>query len=304
MLTKTQLKKIEEAIKKRFVVFTYEALGEEALSEDEIKELQKLGLLRANARHFVGDAYTLGRISKLIKHADLKDMSFNQVMETAKKLKPTTGVERKAMDWASNHAGQYIRGIGDDISKEIGAATSRVALEALRDVREGVSAAIVKRETTSQLRSTLFHAVKVKHKDWQRVASTEMHEAIQRGVHSEILETGGKDQLVYKQPSPTACKHCKRLFLDSSGAPKVFKLSELADNNFGKRAADWKPVIGAVHPWCQCQLLIIPDGYNFVKHPTTGAVRLEYTGETATQSTEKSFGSDSDIGDEDCTCSY
>jgi hypothetical protein len=168
-----------------------------------------------------------------------------------------------------------------------------------------VISAISDRKTTSQLKSVLYESIKVKHKDWQRVASTEMHEAIQRGVHSEILSTHGKDQLVYKLPSPTACKHCKRLFLNSAGIPKVFKISELADNNFGKKAVDWEPVIGAVHPWCQCQLLIVPDGYDFVKHPTTGKVRLEYTGETAAPTTEKSFGvHDMDSDDEDCTCGY
>jgi hypothetical protein len=304
VLTKAQLKKIEEAIKRRFLVFTYEALGEEALSEEEINQLKKLGLLRTGTRHFIGDAYTLGRISTLVKHARLKDITFAEAMDVAKTLKPMTGVEKQAIKWSSTHAGQYVRGIGDDISKELGAATSRVALSALREVREGVSSAIRDRSTTSELRSTLYHAIKVKHKDWQRVASTEMHEAIQRGVYSEVRRVHGDSQLVYKQPSPSACAHCRRVFLKSDGTPRVFKLSELEDNNFGKKAADWGPVIGAVHPWCQCQLLVIPDGYDFVKDPKTGKARLEYTGETAAPSTEKSFHSDREAEEDECICGY
>ena len=40
MLTKKQLKQIEEIIKKRFLRFSFESLGEAALTEEELKILQ------------------------------------------------------------------------------------------------------------------------------------------------------------------------------------------------------------------------------------------------------------------------
>ncbi len=51
------------------------------------------------------------------------------------------------------------------------------------------------------------------------------------------------------------CPDCRRLFLED-GAPRVFPLSELRANgtNVGVKRANWKPVLGPVHPWC------LPEG--------------------------------------------
>lgn len=42
-------------------------------------------------------------------------------------------------------------------------------------------------------------------------------------------------------------------------------MSELADTNHGLKAADWLPTIGSVHPYCRCQLSVVPEGYEFEK---------------------------------------
>ena len=31
--------------------------------------------------------------------------------------------------------------------------------------------------------------------------------------------------------------------------------------NIGVKVKDWKPVIGATHPWCNCDLEYVPFGY-------------------------------------------
>ena len=47
--------------------------------------------------------------------------------------------------------------------------------------------------------------------------------------------------------------------------PKVFKMSELIANgdNYGLKQADWKPVVGTIHPNCMCPLNVMPPGTKF-----------------------------------------
>lgn len=334
MLTKAQLKRIEEIIRKRFLVFTYENLGEKALTEEELDELKRSGLLRPGVRDFVGDSHTLGRIAKLVGASSASTLGYDDVLKRAKKLKPITAVERKMIDWSRSNAAQYIRGLRDDMVKEVGAASSRVAISAIRAVQDEVAGAIESRKTVGELKTALNDAIDDRFRDWQRVASTEMQSAIQRGIYAEIREHHGADQLVFKRPNPNACKYCKRVYLEPDGfTPKVFLLSELEDSNYGLRAADWGPTIGPVHPWCQCQLQMVPEGYDFktswvVDEPFGGYKRgqvisdavytgldvedrkklrkdaiLEYTGTTAKPSTRKSFSHESDE-DDDCICCY
>jgi hypothetical protein len=340
MLTKKQLKQITEIIRRRFLSFTYEAFGDRALTEDEINELKRIGLLRGSTRSMIADGYTIGRVASSLERIDAKGMSFDEILRAATKL-PKTKVETAMVDWASTHAGEYIKGISDDMVKEVSAVAARSTGSAIRAIASGVASAIEARKTPSELKTMLFDTIDDNAKDWARVASTELNNAIQSGIYSEIVANHGASQLVYKRPSPNACKHCKRVYLKPDGiTPRVFVISDLDDDNFGKKAAEWTSTIVSVHPWCQCQLMMIPDGYDFVKRATvkqpfkigekhfkkgqiltqseldalpeeernkTGLdAILEFTGETAKPDTTKSMAA-SDIGhghDDDCACEY
>lgn len=259
MLTKKQLQAIEKIIRSRMLALTYEALGDRAFTPDEIAELQRAGLIKNSVRNMVGDPYTLGKLVASLPPEGARNLTMAQVLRAATKLKPLTRVEQKAIEWASDHAGQYIKGIADDMVK---AARAGVALEsgaALRAVQNEVSESIKNRETVSQLKTRLFNSFDDKYRDWQRVAATEMNNAIQNGIYQTIWETSSKggDQLVFKRPAPDACKHCKRLYLEDDGiTPKIFKLSDLAESNIGLKADSWQATVGAVHPWC------FTDGHN------------------------------------------
>lgn len=304
MLTKRQLKQIEEMIKRRFLAFRYENLGERNLTADEIDQLKRAGILRSSVRNFSGDAYALGRIINQVGTSSATSLGFDEVKQIATKM-PMSSVEEKAIEFANDHAGEYIQGIGDDLVRDIRAASARSTEDALRAVQDGVKDAIKNRKTISELKTNLYGRIDNRFRDWQRVAHTEMTAAIQRGVYNDIREssTKGADQLVFKRPSPDACSHCKRMYLEEDGiTPRIFKMSELEDSNIGKRVADWKPTIGPVHPWCQCQLQIVPDGFEF-EVTKEGKAELVFTGRTAKISLKKSFNN-LVLSDEesDCTC--
>ena len=267
-LTKKQLESLVKEIHKKFIKFRYEALGERALTEEEISLLTGAGLLRRGVRHMVLDPSILGKLVALLPPSRRR-MTYGELLDAAKRLEPElSGVEKKAIEYATEHAGEFIRGIEDIAVKATRTATTRASMTSLRAVQEGVKEAIAKRQTISELKTELFGMLDDRYRDWQRVAHTEINTAIQQGIYREIREKSdeGEDQLVYKLPSGDACKYCKKLFLKEDGiTPRIFRLRDLADNNFGLKAASWRPTISSVHPNCHCALMVVPKGYDFVK---------------------------------------
>jgi hypothetical protein len=265
-LTKEQFERVMEAIKKRFASFTYQALGSRALTEDEIKTLVRAGILKPSVRHMVADPYIFGKITAVMPLISRERLTESDILRVVQKT-PMTEVERSAVAYATDHAGTYIKGIRDMVLKDAEAASSRARTTALRAVQEATTQAIAKRKTIREFKTSLFDMFDERNRDWQRVAHTEMNDAIQHGIYNEIRRTSsdGHNQLVFKRPAPDACPHCKRVYLNSDGSPRIFRMEDLADSNVGKKAANWEPTIGSVHPWCRCQLCVLPDGYDFKK---------------------------------------
>lgn len=128
------------------------------------------------------------------------------------------------------------------------------------------------RGSTKRLRSDLGHLTQQWARDLERIARTETTEAWNQGQVDEwdrmSLETAEATEkppvepLVYRVPSPTACSDCLRLYTASpSGGPiRIFRLSDLQGNgtNYKLKRADWKPIVGATHPYCVCDIQSLP----------------------------------------------
>lgn len=330
-LTRAQVERILESISHRFRSFSFNALGPRALTREELEALASAGIVRSSVRHMIADPVVLGRVAALLPLSARSGLDVSAV-EAALSRTPITDVERSMIDYATDHAGTYISGIRDMMLRDVEGAAARAGMTALRAVQEGVSQAIANRDTVSELKTQLFDMIDNRERDWQRVAHTEINNAVQNGIYAEIAKHHGTDQLVFKRPNPDACKHCKRLFLKEDGVtPRIFKMSDLEETNVGLKAAEWRPTVGTVHPWCQCQLIVVPDGYDFTKmmtvtedfeghrrgelltaeeyaelpvedrKKTAQTAVLTFTGTTAKPDVEKSlFFEDDDV----CTCQH
>lgn len=266
-LTKKQLDELLAIIDRHMLTFMVDTLGPQTLDAEELERMKSLGLLKENVKHMVVDATEYGRLVAILPEDVRKKLSPSDIEKLVKKLRPMTSVEKRAIEYATTNVGEHIRGLRDAMLKDTKTA---VAGQALKAVRESVVSAVADRKTVKELKTILFDRFDDRNRDWQRVASTEMNDAIQFGIAAEIKKTSDDDeeQRVFKRPNPDACKHCLRLFLQPDGTPKIFKLNELAYSNVGKKAADWVPTIGVVHPWCSCQLHVIPEGFGFKKRYT------------------------------------
>jgi hypothetical protein len=269
-LTKRQVDEVLDIIDRHMLSLTYEALGPRALTPYEIGKLKRMGLLRESVRHMTVDPSTLGKLVALLPPTAAAGITYDMVLRAVKNI-PQTAVEKESIQYATDHAGAYIKGLRDTMVRDARAEVTRSAASASRMVQENVSEAIAERQTVGELKTRLFDSFEDRSRDWHRVAQTEMNNALQHGSYREIRKTSddGADQLVFKRPNPDACKYCISLYLKEDGiTPKVFKLKDLADSNFGRKAASWLPTVGSVHPYCACQLGVVPEGYSFVKMNT------------------------------------
>ncbi len=218
----------------------------------------------------IEDSYLYGQLLAQLNNSAVQNMSYAQFKQwIAKNPVPLTAVERDAINAAKFRAGEHCKGLGNRVD----AQTGQILIEAdsqlraqLRDtIKTKTAENIARRETVKKLKSELGWATRDWARDWDRIAITEKHEVHQSGVKDNILKRYGSDATVFKRPMPDACSHCKRLHLGPDGHPRLFKLSDLEANgtNVGRKAMDWLPVVGAVHPHCQCQLVRMPAGWGF-----------------------------------------
>lgn len=289
VLTKEQLKQIADIISDHMGVLLKVTTGE---GEADSNLLHKLGL-PLDATSMIQDAFVLGKIVQMLQENDISKMTFEELKEKAKQYR-LSAVERNSLEFAKRHAANYVTALGQRISRDINGTIDRITYDAnlaaveRNIIRDKVAQAILKQQTKGRLVSELGHALGDWKRDWQRVAHTELWNAKLQGEVITILQgesiysDSRGDTLVFRRPSPDACQHCKRLYLQPDGVtPKVFKLKDLIANgtNVGRKAAEWQPVTGTTHPNCTCPIAVLPPGFGFDEEGNLVYLGLKEKGE-------------------------
>ena len=218
---------------------------------------------------------------------------------------PMTEGEESAARYASRRAAQYVTGLGARVASSVNATLlkedarlSSMFRSAIRDavaanlgdedaqqrmeergIESGLPADFFDdafRGSINRLRSDIGHATGQWKRDLDRIARTEVIEAWNHGQADEWTRmeidraietrTPPRSARVYRVPTPTACSACRRLYTDG-GHPRIFDLEDLQANgtNHKTKRADWKPIVGATHPYCVCDLQRLPA---YVKLPS------------------------------------
>jgi len=87
--------------------------------------------------------------------------------------------------------------------------------------------------------------------DIDRLVQSEMNSYFQTGQ----VSLASDDEIVYKVPRGSACRHCLRITLNTDGSFKRFRLGEVRGNsNINVPAIAWQFTIGPIHPYCYCVL--------------------------------------------------
>ena len=218
-------------------------------------------------------AYEYGRDLAMEPHREaqtgLRNTSYDAWNARAKQ--PLSPAENEAVRWSERHAAQYVRGLGNRIADATGTIVVDHALRQKHEeeIRDAVTMNTWKRESWRKIITDITDKTGDYARDYGRIAATEKQRAMQEGQSRALTKRFGspKKVRVAKQPAPDACEHCVALHLTAGrgSVPKIFTLAELTANgtNVGRKARDWRAVVGPVHPWCACELIHVPDGWSF-----------------------------------------
>lgn len=269
LLTDEQLHQIRELIRAHHSAFVVNTVGPEAVSPEVLEDLQARGLIDVEIAT-IEDAYLYGQALAAASDPNVANMSLEEFKGYIRENPvPLSDAESRAVDIAKHQAAQFAVGLGNRIDQQTGQilieADAELRAQRREEIRTATAEAIAKRKSIKQLVSDLKWKTKEWARDWDRIAVTEKHTAMQRGVADSYLKHFGDGVRVAKRPTPDACAKCKQLHLSPDGQPRIFKLRDLEKNgtNYGRKARDWLPVVGGVHPWCQCQIVRIPEGWGF-----------------------------------------
>lgn len=289
-LSPLQRRRVQQAIRDGHLAFLAEVFGPTAIDRDDYDRLHAAGKIRDErllpqdatlAAHAIGaiaghglaeDPVRVDRARVLLSDPG----GFWQAVTDHAGLGVITEAEREAVAILRDRIGEHVRAL----SARLEEAAGRAMVDAddasrRRRLTRGTSAA-----SQSYVQEVVAHvrkAVGDLRRDWLRVAHTELHNAAEEAKAIALAHRDpDRDPRVFKRPRPDACAFCRLLYLKPDGVtPRVFKLSTLLGNgtNVGRRAGrptrsgrsrtELRAVVGAVHPFCGCELFALADGMGF-----------------------------------------
>jgi hypothetical protein len=266
VLTAKQIEEIRRIIREHTAAIVFQATGVVPLDAD-LKKLKAEGIIDKTVTHSaLTDAYIYGLLSE--KDPDkLKGATPEEILEMIRKA-PLSFQESRAADWLAENAGIYCQGLGNRIEE----TTMRIIHDAMKEramlgaIQETLARTAEERKTRSEMVTALRDATGDMRRDWQRIVNTELHTARTEGTAASIRKIFGGDPTVFVRPNSDACETCHAAYLETSGRPKLFKLSQLEISNIGRKTQELRARPGKppLHPHCYCQLQYFnPDTMEF-----------------------------------------
>lgn len=277
------LEKIREIIEKHYTQLTMSILGKDVFTENELKKMKQLGFDTSTSKSLLELLYNHSFINNPIDVNSPTSVSDMKNQQSVKGLVPQGEAHQSIVEHLNDKTKQLIDKLKIDaltrIEGIIRENNSEYRSNALQNIdRPDELDELVKESTIGKLKQKLRDTAKAATGDWNKVAITEMSNAIGIGSVDRIVSDNSKKELdavfVYRISRKDAklCKWCNRFYVDSDGSPKVYKLSTLLDNgsNYGKKRDEWIPVTGATHPNERCSgILELRPGF---KVNTDGSV--------------------------------
>jgi hypothetical protein len=276
--TPQQINEIIAELQKTNWLFIAHNINPALLPESVMQDLIRSGFRPEQIIKFPELAFQFGVLSTHLKKAQADKITLAELKKQIKtnKILPLSETEKNALQIIEQRAVNGITGLGNKMSSDLQTIIIEGDIKKRRQyekiIKETSKQAIEKRETKKWLANEIANKTGDWSRDLDRIADFILHEAYDNGRAFSIRDKYGDTAKVYKRVHKDACKHCKKLYLinTKTNEPKIFLLKTLLDNgtNIGVPAKDWKPVIGATHPWCRCDLEYVMDNYAWDKKQT------------------------------------
>lgn len=258
---------IKKIVERRYAAFTISVLGKKLFTPEQLAQLEKQGVNISNSTSLLELAYFHNLLNPHGKVSIPKTVPEMKKQQGVKGVIPSGEHPTNAVEMLNETTLSAIEKLKQDslnrIMGFIRDNNQSVRFSALQEDGQKVNS-LLRNNSLTQLKQKLRDSSGDANRDWSRIATTELSNAIGIGSVDRIAnETQGTDSsevYVYRIVVNDAalCKYCKRFYQGSDGAPKVYRLSTLLANgsNYGKKAADWSPVVGATHPNERCSQVI------------------------------------------------
>lgn len=275
-LSPAEIQELRALISQHWTALEVRTFGPAAvgLGAGDVQALVDAGILDASTVGMIDpwkDSYLIGHLrQKAVESGlDLASMSWPEVRAAiAASPLPLTATEAAAIEIAQQTAGLYCHGLGNRLENEILSAYNledlQLRQETMELIQDETASALSRHRGARNLASRLAEVTQDYSRDWTRIANTELHDAQEHGFAAAVRNEHGRDTLVAKLTNPDACAACIRAYTED-GRPRIFTLAELEENgtNVGRKQADWLPVVGVMHPHCDCRLIHVPAGFGF-----------------------------------------
>ena len=279
IISKEQIERIKKIIENRYNYLIFKMAGPSELTDDQLKDLVEEGLIDSDDGGLLKEAYYIGNVRGVSDPRTRSSIKLDDFKRQHKdKAIPITDAQKFAIEHIERSGGNYISNLK---SKAISNVESLINDNNLQyrnqileeQVRPVLTDAVEQNRTIMQIAADLRDSTGDMFRDWKRVATTEMTNAMNLGELDGIVSRNKGKPLnnvyVYKRVNhdDATCSYCKKAYLKPDGTPKVFTVEQLQENgsNYGLKAVDWKPTIGPLHPNCRCALVQLPDGWGFDK---------------------------------------
>lgn len=255
------LQKIKEIIDKHYAMMTISALGSRVFSRKELQRLKEEGVDISNKESILEYVYYHNFINNPLTRQSPTSVEDMKAQQSQPGMTPEGEAHEYTIQNLNDKTRQLIEKLREDnkarIEGIVRGNNDNYKLDALQNLnREDLADRMVKESSLGKVKQALRDLSGDANRDWQRVALTEMSNAIGVGSVDRIVTNNQskdlEDVYVYRVIVGDAitCKHCRRFYGDVGEPPKLYKLSTLLANgsNYGISQDQWKPVVGATHP--------------------------------------------------------
>ena len=267
LLTEDIFKRIDEIVERSYVDFTYDIIGDKFLTDDQKIELEALGLL-VGKRPLIELVYQLVRQRSEKRYHD--DRTLKQLLQSIVDtgvLPTLPDTQQATIDNSKKSFDEVITSTQDFIKKKINDEIIKINKEEREyQVINGLPSLPQQEQRNKQMMSKLLGSIAILlpmfHSHFAKGFTSELTDFVNNTIVDEVSQQEKPTEaIVYKlvNKDKSLCQWCSSFYTNDDGTPKMYKLSELIKNgsNIGKPKSAWKPVVGATHYNCRCQLIYL-----------------------------------------------
>lgn len=273
--SKKTLEKIREIIEKHYNKLTISILGNSAFTEKELQQMKAEGIDTSKDNSFLELVYHHNFINMPTDKDAPTSVPEMQAQQSVQGLTPQGEAHDYTIQSQTDKTKQLLDKLKQDVTTRVQGVirdnNDNYKFNALSNLdREDLVDDLIKESSIGKVKQQLKDLSGVANRDFTRIATTEMSNVIGISSVDRVVSQNTDKELddvyVYRIPVVDAklCKYCRRFYLDTDESPKVYKLSTLLGNgsNYGRKASEYMPVIGATHPNERCsQILELKPGF-------------------------------------------